>query len=75
MANNKNGELLEGLKELLWELLIRAKTDERVRDFLDDFKAMLAENKQSAKEEFSEALLRLQEKHFPKFDKGESKND
>ncbi|HDR7285478.1 hypothetical protein ACTFSJ_04335 [Bacillus cereus group sp. MYBK12-2] len=72
---NKNGEILEGLKELLWELLNRAKTDGRVRDFLDDFKVMLTENKHSAKEEFSEALLRLQEKHFPKFDKGESKND
>ncbi|MGH1259588.1 MULTISPECIES: hypothetical protein [Bacillus] len=75
MENNKNGEVLDGIKELLWELLRRAKTDQRMRDFLDDFKLMLAENKHSAKEEFSEALLRLQEKHFPKFDKGESKND
>ncbi|MBG9830781.1 hypothetical protein [Bacillus wiedmannii] len=75
MENNKNGEVLEGIKELLWELLRRAKTDERIRDFLDDFKLMLVENKYTEKQEFSKALSKLQEKHFPKFDKGECEND
>ncbi|PEI37711.1 hypothetical protein CN556_11780 [Bacillus wiedmannii] len=75
MANNKNGEVLDGIKELLWELLKRAKTDERIREFLEDFKLMLAENKHSSKEDFSNALAKLQEKHFPKFDKGECEND
>ena len=38
MANNKSGEILDGIKELLWKLIVKAKSDERVRDFLDDFK-------------------------------------
>ncbi|WP_257784571.1 hypothetical protein [Bacillus thuringiensis] len=33
MANNKSGEILDGIKELLWKLIVKAKTDERVRDF------------------------------------------
>lgn len=73
MANNKSGEILDGIKELLWKLIVKMKTDERVRSFLDNFKKVLADNKYSAKEELSVAFARLQEKHFPNFEEEESK--
>ncbi|MGX5634249.1 hypothetical protein [Bacillus thuringiensis] len=38
MANNKSGEILDGIKEFLWKLMVKMKTDERVRSFLDNFK-------------------------------------
>ncbi|MBZ8122308.1 hypothetical protein [Bacillus thuringiensis] len=64
----------EELRRLLKELLVRAQKDVRVREFVDDFKEFLSKENQSS-EDFKDGLNRLQQKHFPNFEEGESKND
>ncbi|MBJ8109563.1 hypothetical protein JDS99_07870 [Bacillus cereus group sp. N6] len=74
-VKGQNNELMEGFYFLLRQLLIKSKTDERVKNFLDDQFEMLSDNKLQSDTDFKTALNKLREKHFPKFDKGESKND
>ncbi|MRB76211.1 hypothetical protein GH844_13735 [Bacillus thuringiensis] len=71
----QNNKLMEEFDTLLRQLLIKSKTDERVKNFVDDLFEMLSDNKLQSDIDFKTALNKLRERHFPKFEKGESKND
>lgn len=75
MREVKGHKLMEEFDALLRKLLIKSKTDERVKNFVDDLFEMLNDNKLQSDIDFKTALNNLREKHFPKFEKGESKND
>ncbi len=74
-VKDQNNKLMEEFDKLLRQLLIKSRTDERVKHFLDDLFEMLSDNKLHSDIDFKTALNKLKEKHFPKFEKGESKND
>ncbi|HDR4436132.1 hypothetical protein BK720_25395 [Bacillus thuringiensis serovar brasilensis] len=74
-VKGQNNKLMEEFDKLLRQLLIKSRTDERVKHFLDDLFEMLNDNKLQFDMDFKTELNKLREKHFPKFDKGESKND
>ncbi|AZF88385.1 hypothetical protein P9C57_gp40 [Bacillus phage AP631] len=74
-VKGQNNKLMEKFDALLRKLLIKSKTDERVKNFLDDLFEMLSDNKLQSDIDFKTELNKLREKHFPKFDKGERKND
>lgn len=71
----QNNKLMEEFDVLLRKLLIKSKTDERLKNFLDDLFEILNDNKLQSDIDFKTELNKLREKHFLKFDKGESKND
>lgn len=74
-VKGQNNELLEKFDVLLRQLLIKYKTDERVKNFVDEWIEILSDNKLHSDIDFKTALNKLKEKHFPNFEKGESKND
>lgn len=74
-VKGQNNKLMEEFDKLSRQLLIKSRTDERVKHFLDDLFEMLNDNKLQSDIDFKTELNKLREKHFPKFDKGESKND
>ncbi|MES5847362.1 MULTISPECIES: hypothetical protein [unclassified Bacillus cereus group] len=74
-VKGQNNELLEKFDVLLRQLLIKYKTDERVKNFVDELIEILSDNKLHSDIDFKTALNKLKEKHFPNFEKGESKND
>ncbi|MEC2554977.1 hypothetical protein P9W85_27275 [Bacillus tropicus] len=71
--NKQNSELTPELERMLRKLLVKSETDEKLRDFLDDLYKMLKKDNKQVGIDFKTALARLQEKHFPKFEEGESK--
>ena len=44
-VKGQNNKLMEEFDTLLRQLLIKSKTDERVKNFLDDLFEMLSDNK------------------------------
>ncbi|HDR5272857.1 TPA: hypothetical protein QCS32_000020 [Bacillus thuringiensis] len=74
-VKGKNTKLMEEFDVLLRQLLIKSKTDERVKNFLGDLFEMLSDNKLHSDIDFKTALNKLKEKHFPNFEKGESESD
>ncbi|MFI8707117.1 hypothetical protein ACIGHG_08550 [Bacillus sp. NPDC077411] len=64
-SNVMSSEILEELKIVLKELIIMSYTNETVRHFLDDLHEVLIKNKETASEDLSTALKKLQEKHIP----------
>lgn len=74
-VKGQNNELMEKFDVLLRQLLIKYKTDERVKNFVDELIEILSDNKLHSGIDFKTALNKLKEKHFPNFEKGESKND
>lgn len=74
-VKGQNNELMEKFDVLLRQLLIKYKTDERVKNFVDELIEILSDNKLHSDIDFKTALNKLKEKHFPNFEKGERKND
>lgn len=74
-VKGQNNKLMEQFDVLLRQLLIKYKTDERVKNFVDELIEILSDNKLHSDMDFKTALNKLKEKHFPNFEKGESKND
>ncbi|MEZ2325763.1 hypothetical protein R1C46_18310 [Bacillus tropicus] len=74
-VKGQNNKLMEQFDVLLRQLLIKYKTDERVKNFVDELIEILSDNKLHSDMDFKTALNKLKEKHFPNFEKGESEND
>ncbi|UYX50062.1 hypothetical protein M3Y14_15865 [Bacillus thuringiensis] len=74
-GNKQNGEIIPELEQMLRKLLDKSETDERLRDFLEDLFQVLKNDNKQVGIDFKTALANIREKHFPKFDKGEYKND
>lgn len=72
-VKGQNNELVEKFDVLLRQLLIKYKTDERVKNFVDELIEILSDNKLHSDIDFKTALNKLKEKHFPNFEKGEQK--
>ncbi|MGE6501177.1 hypothetical protein ACQKF0_12685 [Bacillus wiedmannii] len=74
-VKGQKNKLMEKFDVLLRQLLIKYKTDERVKNYVDELIEILSDNKLHSDIDFKTALNKLKEKHFPSFEKGESKND
>ncbi|HFU6602165.1 TPA: hypothetical protein ACGPFX_001716 [Bacillus pacificus] len=74
-VKGQNNKLMEQFDVLLRQLLIKYKTDERVKNFVDELIEILSDNKLHSDMDFKTALNKLKEKNFPNFEKGESEND